>query len=482
MLLAAGVFSFWAAYVRRWVGGRVSLDVQYDLRNRHLRTPPAPRLRRPRPAPDRPARVARVVGPRPHPGAARVPADHGRQPGDARPVVDRDAVPVAAAHAGDAARDPGCCCSCRSACAAPIFPATWDAQQRAGEVAGVVDEAVTGVRVVKGFGQEERELDHLADAAGGLYASRSRLVRLQAALHPRAPGDPRARPGRRARPRWLARHERRDHARHLPGLLHLPRAARRPGADVRRPVRRSASRPAPVASGSSTSSTPTRRVVEAPDAVDLPAVRGDVRFEDVTLRLHAQRAGARRLRPARARRARWSRSSARAAPASRRSRACSPASTTSPTAGSRSTASTCATSRSIRCAARSAWCSRTRSCSPTPSAPTSPTARPMPPTPRSGPPPTAAGATRSSTSSPTATTRSSASAASPSRAASGSASPWRGPSSATRACSCSTTPRRRSTRPPRRRSTPPCASSWPAARPSSSPTAGPRCASHSASR
>jgi len=32
VLLAAGVFSFWAAYVRRWVGGRVSLDVQYDLR------------------------------------------------------------------------------------------------------------------------------------------------------------------------------------------------------------------------------------------------------------------------------------------------------------------------------------------------------------------------------------------------------------------------------------------------------------------
>ena len=37
-------------------------------------------------------------------------------------------------------------------------PREWDAQQRAGEVAGVVEEAVTGVRVVKGFGQEDREL------------------------------------------------------------------------------------------------------------------------------------------------------------------------------------------------------------------------------------------------------------------------------------------------------------------------------------
>src|SRR4029077_12438642 len=65
-----------------------------------------------------------------------------------------------------------------------VFPATWDAQQRAGEVAGVVDEAVTGVRVVKGFGQEERELRHLAGTAEGLYKSRTRLVRIQALYTP----------------------------------------------------------------------------------------------------------------------------------------------------------------------------------------------------------------------------------------------------------------------------------------------------------
>ena len=61
-----------------------------------------------------------------------------------------------------------------------MFPAQWDSLQRAGEVAGVVDEAVNGVRVVKGFGQEDRELAGLADAAGGLYRSRVRTVRLQA--------------------------------------------------------------------------------------------------------------------------------------------------------------------------------------------------------------------------------------------------------------------------------------------------------------
>jgi ATP-binding cassette subfamily B protein len=48
----------------------------------------------------------------------------------------------------------------------------------------VVDEAVTGVRVVKGFGQEDRELGHLADAGEDLYKARTRLVRLQARYTP----------------------------------------------------------------------------------------------------------------------------------------------------------------------------------------------------------------------------------------------------------------------------------------------------------
>src|SRR4051812_16265713 len=33
LLIAAGVFGFFAAFVRRYVGGRVNLDVQYDLPN-----------------------------------------------------------------------------------------------------------------------------------------------------------------------------------------------------------------------------------------------------------------------------------------------------------------------------------------------------------------------------------------------------------------------------------------------------------------
>src|SRR5207237_4443127 len=60
-----------------------------------------------------------------------------------------------------------------------VFPSSWDAQQRAAEVAGVVDEAVTGVRVVKGFGQEQRELDRLVGTADDLFGSRMRAVRIQ---------------------------------------------------------------------------------------------------------------------------------------------------------------------------------------------------------------------------------------------------------------------------------------------------------------
>ncbi len=65
-----------------------------------------------------------------------------------------------------------------------LFPASWDAQQQAAGVAGVVDGAVTGVRVVKGFGQEEQEVGRIEQASTRLYASRVRAVRLLARYNP----------------------------------------------------------------------------------------------------------------------------------------------------------------------------------------------------------------------------------------------------------------------------------------------------------
>jgi ATP-binding cassette, subfamily B, bacterial len=65
-----------------------------------------------------------------------------------------------------------------------IFPASWYAQQQSAAVAGVVDSAVSGVRVVKGFGQEEQELERLESASERLYAGRVRTVRFMARYNP----------------------------------------------------------------------------------------------------------------------------------------------------------------------------------------------------------------------------------------------------------------------------------------------------------
>jgi ATP-binding cassette subfamily B protein len=46
-----------------------------------------------------------------------------------------------------------------------MFPISWVIQARLAEVATIVDENVSGVRVVKAFGAEKRQLDELSDAA-----------------------------------------------------------------------------------------------------------------------------------------------------------------------------------------------------------------------------------------------------------------------------------------------------------------------------
>ena len=65
-----------------------------------------------------------------------------------------------------------------------LFPATWSAQQRAADVAQQVEETVTGVRVVKGFGQEAREVTALEGRARSLFAERMRAARMTARLNP----------------------------------------------------------------------------------------------------------------------------------------------------------------------------------------------------------------------------------------------------------------------------------------------------------
>ncbi|MDQ4033530.1 MAG: ABC transporter ATP-binding protein/permease [Actinomycetota bacterium] len=65
-----------------------------------------------------------------------------------------------------------------------LFPATWSAQQRAAEIAEHVEETVTGVRVVKGFGQETSAVSRLEDRARRLFAERMRSAGLTATFAP----------------------------------------------------------------------------------------------------------------------------------------------------------------------------------------------------------------------------------------------------------------------------------------------------------
>ena len=67
---------------------------------------------------------------------------------------------------------------------ARLFPATWYAQSQAAAVAGVVDGAVSGVRVVKGFGQEEQETGKLREVSRRLFAGRLRTIRLNSRYTP----------------------------------------------------------------------------------------------------------------------------------------------------------------------------------------------------------------------------------------------------------------------------------------------------------
>ncbi|MFJ8074820.1 ABC transporter ATP-binding protein [Streptomyces sp. NPDC096176] len=65
-----------------------------------------------------------------------------------------------------------------------LHPATWYAQSQAAAVAGVVDGAVSGVRVVKGFGQEEQETGKLREVSRKLFAGRLRTIKFNARYTP----------------------------------------------------------------------------------------------------------------------------------------------------------------------------------------------------------------------------------------------------------------------------------------------------------
>jgi ATP-binding cassette, subfamily B, bacterial len=161
-----------------------------------------------------------------------------------------------------------------------IFPATWDGQQREGDVAQIVDEDVNGVRVVKAFGQEHRELERVSDASVKLYGSQMRAVRLQSRYQPLLEAIPTiGQVAILAFGGWLALHHEitlgtflafstyiaqlMSPARQLAGVLTIGQQAR---AGVERIFQLLDLKPT---------------IADDPDAVDLPTLRGAIDFSDV---------------------------------------------------------------------------------------------------------------------------------------------------------------------------------------------------------
>ncbi|MRH91129.1 ATP-binding cassette domain-containing protein [Nocardia sp. SYP-A9097] len=73
-----------------------------------------------------------------------------------------------------------------------LYAATWSAQQRGSDLAQHVEETVTGVRVVKGFGQEARMVDLLERHGKRLFAERMRAARIDAGFGPTLSAIPQA--------------------------------------------------------------------------------------------------------------------------------------------------------------------------------------------------------------------------------------------------------------------------------------------------
>ncbi|WP_093800759.1 ABC transporter ATP-binding protein [Streptomyces sp. Wb2n-11] len=183
LLIAAAVVVYVLTYVRRYYGGRLALDVQHDLRNEMYGT------------------ITRLDGRRQDELSTGQVV--GRATSDLQliqsllfmlpmtignillflislaimawlsPLLTLVALAVAPALWFIAKRS-----------RTRLFPATWYAQGQAAAVAGVVDGAVSGVRVVKGFGQEEQETGKLREVGRRLFAGRMRTVRLNSRYTP----------------------------------------------------------------------------------------------------------------------------------------------------------------------------------------------------------------------------------------------------------------------------------------------------------
>jgi ATP-binding cassette, subfamily B, bacterial len=183
LLLALAAVTFGFAYLRRYRGGRVALEVQFDLRNdmhAHLQSLDFSNLDR--------MPTGQLV--------ARANSDSALVQGllSFFPIMSGNVLLMVLSLVVMIFLSP--LLALVSLIIVPallvvsyrmrwrVFPATWDGQQREGDVAQIVDEGVNGVRVVKAFGQEDRELERVNGSAKTLYGSQMRAVRLLSRYQP----------------------------------------------------------------------------------------------------------------------------------------------------------------------------------------------------------------------------------------------------------------------------------------------------------
>jgi ATP-binding cassette subfamily B protein len=279
LLIAIAAVAFGMAYLRRYRGGLVGIAVQYDLRNRmhdHLLTLDGQTLAR--------MSTGQIV--------ARASSDTALVQAllNFLPLMSGNLVMMFVSLGIMFWLNP--LLACVGLVIAPalfvvsyrmrikVFPATWDGQQREGEVAEIVDEDVNGVRVVKAFGQEERELHRMVGVVQTLYGVRMRATRLQARYQPLLESIPvLAQVAVLALGGWMALHGQITlgtflafstyvgqfvaPARQLAGVLTVGQQAR---AGVDRIFQLLDLRSA---------------IVDAPDATELPTVRGEIELRGV---------------------------------------------------------------------------------------------------------------------------------------------------------------------------------------------------------
>ena len=182
-LVGVALLQFGTAFVRRYLGGRLSLDVQHDLRNAVFRA-----VQKLDGAKQDTLRTGQVV--------SRAISDLQLVQGllSMVPLAAGVLVLFTVALAAMLWLSPLLTLIALITVPAAglvttrtrrrLFPATWSAQQRAADIAEHVEETVTGIRVVKGFGQEARAVSRLENRAQRLFAERMRSARLNAMFAP----------------------------------------------------------------------------------------------------------------------------------------------------------------------------------------------------------------------------------------------------------------------------------------------------------